>query len=145
MCYCKLFEEAHCTKRNGHGRQWERSYPQTVLPRLSSLVAVTNSGLNKQHDPVASRCPGSCRPPSFLNHQKSEVSIYTNPATAVPILSVIPGAQVMDPASVTLLGYPIGDLPSITFVINEKIHHLTTMGDRLQHLSAQDALLLLHP
>ena len=77
-----------------------------------------------------------------LNRQKSEV-ISTNPATASPILSAIPGAQVMDPASATLLGSPIGDVSSITSVINDKIRHLTTMGERLQHLSTQDALLLL--
>ena len=77
-----------------------------------------------------------------LNRQKSEV-ICTNPASAVPILSAIPGAQVQDPASATLLGSPIGDVTSITSVINDKIHHLTTMGSRLQHLSTQDALLLL--
>ena len=77
-----------------------------------------------------------------LNRQKSEV-ICTNPATAVPILSAIPGAQVVDPARATLLGSPIGDVASITSVINDKIRLLTTMGERLQHLSTQDALLLL--
>ena len=77
-----------------------------------------------------------------LNRQKSEV-ISTNPATASPILSAIPGAQVLDPANATLLGSPIGDVASIMSVINDKIRHLTTMGERLQHLSTQDALLLL--
>ena len=43
------------------------------------------------------------------NHQKSEV-ITTNPATANPIMSAIPGVQVLDPASATLLDSPIEDV-----------------------------------
>ena len=77
-----------------------------------------------------------------LNHQKSEV-ISTNPVTTSPILSAVPGAQLLDPTDATLLGPPVGDVASITSVINDKICYLTTMGERLQHLSTQDALLLL--
>ena len=69
-----------------------------------------------------------------LNHQKSEV-ICTKLVAANPTLSTIPGAQVVDPASATLLGSPIGDTASLTSVINDKIYHLTIMGKRLQHLS----------
>lgn len=46
-------------------------------------------------------------------------------------------AQVFDPESATLLGSPIWDVASVMLVINDKIRHLTTMGDRLQHLSTQ--------
>ena len=72
----------------------------------------------------------------YLNCQKSEV-ISTNPATASPILSAIPSDQVLHPASATLQGSPIGDIASITSVINDEIRHLITMGERLQHLSIQ--------
>ena len=58
------------------------------------------------------------------------------------ILSTIPGAQVVDPASATLLGSPIRDTASITSVINDKIYHLTIMGKSLQHLTMRYALLL---
>ena len=77
-----------------------------------------------------------------LNHQKSEL-ICTNSMTVDPIVSTIPGAQVLDPVSASLLGCPIGDTASITSVIDDKIHQLITMGERLQHLTMQDALLLL--
>ena len=93
------------------------------------------------HDLEIVQCVGSDLG-LHLNHEKSEV-ICTNPATTSPILSAIPGAHVLDTASATLLGSPIGDVASITSVINDKIRHLTTMGERLQHLSTQDALLLL--
>ena len=38
------------------------------VPQPSCLrsIAVTNAGLIRQHGPVASRCPGSRRPPTFL-------------------------------------------------------------------------------
>ena len=80
-------------------------------------------------------------PGLHLNHQKSKV-VCTKLVAANPTLSAIPGAQVVDPASPTLLGSPIRDTASITSVINDKIHHLTIMGERLQHLTMQDALLL---
>ena len=51
-----------------------------------------------------------------LNHQKSEV-VCTKLVAANPTLSAIPGAQVVDPASATLLGSPIRDTASITSVI----------------------------
>ena len=66
----------------------------------------------------------------YLNHQKSEV-ICTKLVAANPILSAIPGAQVVDPASATVLDSPIGDTASIISVIDDKIHHLTIMGERL--------------
>ena len=93
-----------------------------------------------RHDLGIVQCVGSDLG-LHLNHQKSEV-ICTNPATTNPILSAIPGAQVLDPAGATLLGSPIGDAASITSVIDDKIRHLTTMGKRLQHITMQVALLL---
>ena len=91
------------------------------------------------HDLEIVQCVGS-ESGLHLNHQKSEV-ICTNPVNT--ILSTIPVAQVLDPESASLLGSPIGDTASITSVINDKIHQLVIMGERLQHLTMQDALLLL--
>ena len=72
-----------------------------------------------------------------LNEWKSEV-IGGDPAARD---SILPGAQVTDPASAFLLG--IGDMSSTSDAISGKTQLLRTMGDRLQHVSAHDALLLL--
>ena len=40
--------------------------PQLSCPICLRSIAVTNAGLIRQHGPVASRCPGSCRPPFLL-------------------------------------------------------------------------------
>ena len=69
--------------------------------------------------------------------------ICINPATTNPILFAVPGAQVLEQAGATLLRSPIRGTVSITSVIDDNIRHLTTMGARLQHLSMQDAFLLL--
>ena len=65
-----------------------------------------------------------------LNHQKSEV-ICTKLVSANPILSAIPGVQVVDPASATLLGSSIRDTASSTSVIDDKIHHFTIMEEMM--------------
>ena len=49
----------------------------------------------------------------------------------------------VDPANATLLGLSIGDVSSISVILGAKADMLKRMGVRLQHLSAQDALLLL--
>ena len=59
------------------------------------------------------------------------------------MLSSFPEARVVDPADARLLGSPIGDVGSISNTIDEKVHLLEIMGDRLQHLDAHDAILLL--
>ena len=70
-----------------------------------------------------------------LNELKSEVICYGS-ATKDSILPSIPGAQVTDPASASLLGFPIGDTSSLSDAISGKTQLLRTMGDRLQHISA---------
>ena len=40
--------------------------PQSSCPVCLRSIAVTNAGLIRQYGPVASRCPGSRRPPSLL-------------------------------------------------------------------------------
>ena len=52
-----------------------------------------------RHDLEIIRCVGT-ELSLHLNRQKFEV-ISTNPATASPILSAIPVAQILDPASAT--------------------------------------------
>ena len=42
------------------------STPQSSCPVCLRSIAVTNAGLIRQHGPVASRYPGSRRPPSLL-------------------------------------------------------------------------------
>ena len=48
-----------------------------------------------------------------------------------------------DPSCASLLGSPIGDENSISDAISRKTSLLQTMGERLQHISAHDYLLLL--
>jgi hypothetical protein len=53
------------------------------------------------------------------------------------------GARVVDPMKATLLGSPIWDLSCISNTLSAKTNLLRMMGDRLQLLSAHDAILLL--
>ena len=77
-----------------------------------------------------------------LNIEKCEI-ICACPATTTSILSFLPGAKVVSPNEATLLGSSIGDTSSITDILRTKTTMLKRMGDRLQHLSAHDAVLLL--
>ena len=77
-----------------------------------------------------------------LNKGKSEI-ICASPDTSDSLLPSLPGAQVVNPANATLLGSSIGDVSSISVILGAKVDMLKRMGVRLQHLSAQDALLLL--
>ena len=49
----------------------------------------------------------------------------------------------MDPSDACLLGSPIANLDSVTAALRGKINSLEVMGERLSHVSAQDALILL--
>ncbi len=75
-----------------------------------------------------------------LNERKSEV-ISDDPYARDSILPSILGAQVIDPASASLLGSVICDTSSTSDAISGKTQLLCTMGERLQHVSAHDALL----
>lgn len=77
-----------------------------------------------------------------VNQRKSEI-ICSDPQTCTSLSCLSPGAKPVAPSAATLLGSSVGDLFSISSTINEKTVLLKTMGLRLQHLSAQDALLLL--
>ena len=77
-----------------------------------------------------------------LNCGKSEV-ICREELTCTTILSSLPGAQIIEPSAATLLGSPLGDVESVSVALEKKIVSLATMGERLELLAAQDALLLL--
>ena len=55
----------------------------------------------------------------------------------------IPGVKLLEPSVASLLGSPIGDGASVSDAILQKLGLLHTMRDRLQHITAHDALLLL--
>ena len=59
------------------------------------------------------------------------------------MLLLLPNAQFIDPCDATLLGSPIGDISSINASISKKTGLLSLMGERLQHIFSQDAILLL--
>ena len=77
-----------------------------------------------------------------LNREKSEI-VCANSDTSNAIQPSLQGAQEVDPAKATLLGSSIGDVSSVSDVLRAKADMLRKMGDRLQHLSAHDAILLL--
>ena len=78
----------------------------------------------------------------ILNHHKFEI-FCADPSTKLTTGDALPAAQVMDPASASLLGVSIGDMFSISATLGEKIDRLRTLGERLQLLSAHDTILLL--
>ena len=77
-----------------------------------------------------------------LNSRKTEIICPNTDATASLRFS-LPGAHVVDPMKATLLGSPIGDVSCISDTLRAKTNLLRMMGDRLQLLSAHDAILLL--
>ena len=77
-----------------------------------------------------------------LNSAKSEI-ICHELIVRESILTSLPGACVIDPQSACLLGSPLGNLESISSILRKKIGSLVTMGARLQHILAHDAILLL--
>ena len=79
-----------------------------------------------------------------LNCAKSEI-ICNSVMTANSVLSFLPGAQVIKPASATLLGSPLGgeECVSTCTALEKKINDLAKMEDRLSLLTAHDSLLLL--
>ena len=78
----------------------------------------------------------------WLNQRKSEI-ICNDSLVPSPILALIPDAAITDPNIACLLGSLIGNIESTSKAIVEKARLLEIMGDRLQHLEAHDALLLL--
>ena len=78
-----------------------------------------------------------------LNEGKSEV-LCADPVIRDFVLNVFQGAKVVYPSCASLLGSPIGDENSISKdAISRKTSLLQAMGERLQHVSVHDSLLLL--
>ena len=77
-----------------------------------------------------------------LNRGKSEV-IGGDTTLLEPLLSAAPELTVTSPEQATLLGSALGDVESVSRSIGVKTKMLEVMGDRLQHLRAHDAILLL--
>jgi len=79
-----------------------------------------------------------------LNNSKSEIICEDTPIRQTIITCTsLPGAQVVDPDRVSLLGSPLGDVSSIDDSLSEKIQALQVMGARFQYLSAHNSLILL--
>ena len=77
-----------------------------------------------------------------LNRRKTEL-ICDDPSACDAVLSAVSELQVINCGHTTLLGTPIGSVGLIDTTISSKIEKLKVMAGRLQHLSSQDALLLL--
>ena len=77
-----------------------------------------------------------------LNCAKSEI-ICNNRLIIDSVLPSLPGAQVIEPTSATLLGSPLDNEACVSVALEKKINNLTKMGDRLALLTAHDSLLLL--
>ena len=76
-----------------------------------------------------------------LNRRKTEIVIFCPSTDAMAaLLSSLPGARVVEPMKATLLGSPIGDVSCISDTLSAKTNLLRMMGDRLQLLSAHDAI-----
>ena len=78
----------------------------------------------------------------MLNLSKCEIIAQDHTAIGT-ILSQLPRAQVVDPASATLLGSPLGDDRCVSRAIGEKTAALKRVGEKFIALSAHDAFLLL--
>ena len=77
-----------------------------------------------------------------LNRGKSEVIAHDS-CSLEPLLAIAPELTVTSPKQAILLGLPLGNAESVSRSIGEKTEQLEVMGDRLQHLHAHDAILLL--
>ena len=77
-----------------------------------------------------------------LNIGKSEI-ICHNPVARGTILCSLPGACVVEPSIECVLCVPLGCLESVSDVLKAKVHSYTVMGERLEFLSAHDAMILL--
>ena len=120
-----------------------------IVSRLSSEFCVwylddgtlgdSSSMISKDLDLVVSE--GAARG-LLLNQQKTEVIFFGTHAPSV-FSSSIPMAQLIPAQNATLLGSSVGDVNAITSVLSNKTNLLQGMGERLQHLSSQDSLLLL--
>ena len=77
-----------------------------------------------------------------LNARKYEI-VSVCDETVDACAPLIPEARVVSPFQAMSLGSSVGDVDSISSVLQEKITMLKRMGERLQLLNSHDAILLL--
>jgi hypothetical protein len=77
-----------------------------------------------------------------LNRKKTEL-ICDEDTTCEAFLSEVPGLQVVCRSQASLLGSPIGNIDCLDSIIQQKVAQLQLLGERLNLLQVQDALLLL--
>ena len=75
------------------------------------------------------------------NHKSKIISNDPVPSEAINVM--LPGAWLVDPLSAYLLGSPLGDVDCISAALGDKLCSLEVMGERLQHISTHDGILLL--
>ena len=78
-----------------------------------------------------------------LNHAKTEL-VCDDIVTSNAVLSTFSDFKQICCDRATLLGTPIGSVRLIDSILISKVGKLKLIGERLQHLSSQDALLILH-
>ena len=77
-----------------------------------------------------------------LNVLKSEIITGSSPSRDC-LLTVLPGARLVNPSQASLLGSPIGDVNCVSSAIEEKTATLRSLSNNLNLLSAHDAFTLL--
>ena len=76
-----------------------------------------------------------------LNVAKSELISYSTSAGPT-LISAFPGLQFVIPDQATLLGSPLGS-EAMRSCLEEQLHQLKLIGDRLCHLQMHDAITIL--
>ena len=77
-----------------------------------------------------------------LNVDKTEVVPHSESAVG-SLLSAFPGLQYVHAGHATVLGSPLGS-EAVRTCIEEQLHQLKVIGERLSHLQIHDAIAILH-
>jgi len=77
-----------------------------------------------------------------LNAAKCEI-VSEDMTTCGTLLVALSVAQLIPPCKAKLLGSPLGDDDCVSAALAEKVESLRRLGERLKHLAAHDALVLL--
>ncbi len=68
-----------------------------------------------------------------LNPKKCEL-VCVDHAVRGHLVVALPGVEIVDPSSISLLGSPLGYIVSIDRAVKEKLEALKIMGSRFQHM-----------
>ena len=78
----------------------------------------------------------------LVNERKCE--LLTNDASAIQrFQSIAPTVIIVDLATVTLLGAPVGGEQSVDLILDKKLSELKRLSDRLRQLNSHDTFYLL--